>query len=49
MSVTAATGFAASGVAVGIRRRDRRDLAIVRSLAPAVGAAMFTRNKVQAA
>jgi glutamate N-acetyltransferase / amino-acid N-acetyltransferase len=49
MSVTAAKGFAASGVAVGIRRRDRKDLAIVRSLTPAVGAAMFTRNKVQAA
>jgi glutamate N-acetyltransferase / amino-acid N-acetyltransferase len=49
MSVTSAKGFAASGVAVGIRRRERRDLAIVRSLSPAVGAAMFTRNKVQAA
>jgi glutamate N-acetyltransferase/amino-acid N-acetyltransferase len=49
MSVTAARGFAASGVAVGIRRRERRDLALVRSLPPAVGAAMFTRNKVQAA
>jgi glutamate N-acetyltransferase/amino-acid N-acetyltransferase len=49
VSVTAAKGFAASGVAVGIRRRERKDLAIVRSLTPAVGAAMFTRNKVQAA
>ena len=49
MSVTAARGFVASGVAVGIRRRERKDLAIVRSLTPAVGAAMFTRNKVQAA
>jgi len=49
VSVTAARGFAASGVAAGIRRRDRRDLALVRSLEPAVGAAMFTRNRVQAA
>ena len=49
MSVTAAKGFAASGVAAGIRRGERKDLAIVRSLAPAVGGAMFTRNKVQAA
>ncbi len=49
MSVTAAMGFVASGVAVGIRRRERRDLAIVRSTVPAVGTAMFTRNKVQAA
>ncbi len=49
MSVTAARGFVASGIAAGIRRRDRKDLAIVRSVPPAVGAAMFTRNKVQAA
>src|SRR4051794_16294107 len=49
MSVTAAAGFVASGVAAGIRRRDRKDLAIVRSVPPATGAAMFTRNRVQAA
>src|SRR5215213_11102288 len=49
MSVTAPAGFVASGVAAGIRRRDRKDVAIVRSLPPATGAAMFTRNKVQAA
>jgi glutamate N-acetyltransferase/amino-acid N-acetyltransferase len=49
MSVTAARGFVASGVAVGIRRRDRKDVAVVRSLPAAVGAAMFTRNRVQAA
>jgi glutamate N-acetyltransferase/amino-acid N-acetyltransferase len=49
MSVTAAKGFVASGVAAGIRRRDRKDLAIVRSVPHAVGAAMFTRNRVQAA
>ena len=49
MSVTAAKGFVASGIPVGIRRRDRKDLAVVRSVPHAVGAAMFTRNKVQAA
>jgi glutamate N-acetyltransferase/amino-acid N-acetyltransferase len=49
VSVTTAKGFVASGVAAGIRRRDRKDLAIVRSLPPAVGAALFTRNRVQAA
>ena len=49
MSVTAARGFVASGIAAGIRRRDRKDLAIVRSVPHAVGAAMFTRNNVQAA
>jgi glutamate N-acetyltransferase/amino-acid N-acetyltransferase len=49
MSVTAARGFEASGVAAGIRRRERLDLAVVHSTEPAVGAAMFSRNKVQAA
>jgi glutamate N-acetyltransferase / amino-acid N-acetyltransferase len=49
VSVTAAADFVASGVAAGIRRRDRKDVAIVRSVPPATGAAMFTRNRVQAA
>ena len=48
MSVTAATGFAASGVHAGIRRSGP-DLAIVRSEAPAVGAAVWTTNRVLAA
>jgi glutamate N-acetyltransferase/amino-acid N-acetyltransferase len=48
MSVTAAKGFEASGVAAGIRYA-RADVALVRSTAPAVGGAMFTRNRVQAA
>jgi glutamate N-acetyltransferase / amino-acid N-acetyltransferase len=48
MSVTAPKGFAAAGVRAGIRR-SARDLAVVRSTAPAVGAAMFTVNRVQAA
>jgi glutamate N-acetyltransferase/amino-acid N-acetyltransferase len=49
MSVTAARGFVAAGVHAGLRRNERRDLALVRSLAPAVGAGMFTANRVQAA
>ena len=49
MSVTAAKGFVAGGVHCGIRRCGRRDLAVVRSLAPATGAGMFTANRVQAA
>ena len=49
MSVTAPKGFVASGVAAGIRRDGRADLAIVRSVPHATGAAMFTRNRVQAA
>ena len=38
----------AGGVHAGIRH-SKPDLAIVRSTVPAVGAAMFTRNRVQAA
>ena len=48
MSVTAATGFVASGVHCGIRRASA-DLALVRSLTPGTGAGMFTVNRVQAA
>jgi glutamate N-acetyltransferase / amino-acid N-acetyltransferase len=48
VSVTAAQGFAACGVHCGIRRSSP-DLALVRSLAPATGAAMFTANRMQAA
>lgn len=48
MSVTAAAGFVASGVHAGIRQ-SAPDLALVRSTKPAVGAAMFTANRVQAA
>ena len=48
MSVTSAKGFVASGVHSGLRR-SAPDLAIVRSLAPATGAAMFTANRMQAA
>jgi glutamate N-acetyltransferase/amino-acid N-acetyltransferase len=47
-AVTAARGFAAGAVHAGIRRA-RLDLAVVRSLVPAVGAGMFTANQVQAA
>jgi len=49
VSVTAAKGFVAIGVHCGIRKSGRRDLALVRSLAPATGAGMFTVNRVQAA
>jgi glutamate N-acetyltransferase / amino-acid N-acetyltransferase len=48
VSVTSAQGFVAAGVEAGIRHA-KRDVAVVRSTAPAVGSAMFTRNKVQAA
>ena len=48
MSVTAAAGFEASGVHAGIRRAGR-DLALVHSTTPAVGAALWTTNRVLAA
>ena len=48
MSVTAAAGFVASGVHAGIRRSGP-DLAIVRSTVPAVGAAVWTTNRILAA
>jgi glutamate N-acetyltransferase/amino-acid N-acetyltransferase len=48
VSVTAAKGFVASGVHARIRK-EKRDLAIVRSTVPATGAAMWTQNRVLAA
>ena len=47
-AVTKAKGFAAAAVHAGIRK-SKDDLAIVRSTVPAVGAGMFTVNRVQAA
>jgi glutamate N-acetyltransferase/amino-acid N-acetyltransferase len=46
--VTAPAGFLAAGVRCGIRR-DRPDLALVVSDREAAAAAVFTRNRVQAA
>jgi glutamate N-acetyltransferase/amino-acid N-acetyltransferase len=49
LSVTAAKGFVAGGVHCGIRKNGRRDLALVRSLVPTTGTAMFTTNRFLAA
>jgi len=49
MSVTAAQGFVAAGVSAGIKPSGKPDVALVRSLVPAVGCAMWTLNRVQAA
>ena len=49
MSVTATPGFAATGVSAGIRPSGKPDVALVRSLIPSVGCAMWTTNRVQAA
>ncbi len=48
MSVTSPLGFVASGVHAHIRK-EKRDLAIVRSVPLATGAAMWTQNRVLAA
>jgi glutamate N-acetyltransferase/amino-acid N-acetyltransferase len=48
MSVTAARAFVAGGVHCGIRR-NRPDLAVIRSLSRSAGAAMFTTNRARAA
>jgi glutamate N-acetyltransferase/amino-acid N-acetyltransferase len=48
LSVTAAEGFVAGAVHCGIRR-NKLDLAVVRSTVPATGAAVFTQNRMQAA
>jgi glutamate N-acetyltransferase/amino-acid N-acetyltransferase len=47
-AVTASKGFVAGAVHAGIRK-SKLDLAVVRSTEPAVGAAMWTANRVQAA
>ena len=49
MSVTAARGFVAAGVSAGIRPSGKPDVAVVRSVERAVGAAVWTTNRVQAA
>jgi glutamate N-acetyltransferase/amino-acid N-acetyltransferase len=48
MTVTAPRGYVASGVFAGIRR-EKKDVAVVRSLEPGVGGALHSRNRVQAA
>lgn len=47
--VTAAKGYMASGVAAGIKYKDRRDMAMIYSESEAVVAAAFTSNVVKAA
>ncbi|MEV1085161.1 bifunctional glutamate N-acetyltransferase/amino-acid acetyltransferase ArgJ [Streptomyces sp. NPDC050211] len=50
MSVTAARGFTAAGIAAGIKQNGRRDLALVVNTGPhSAAAGVFTSNRVQAA
>ncbi len=47
--VTASLGFLASGVAVGVRKPNKKDVAIIFSAEPSRAAAVFTTNRVKAA
>ena len=47
--VTAPQGFQAAGVAAGIRKKERPDVALVYSTVPAAAAAVYTTNKFKAA
>lgn len=50
MSVTKAQGFAAAGLAAGLKASGRADLALVRNLGPEfAAAAVFTSNRIKAA
>ncbi|MFZ7104453.1 MAG: bifunctional glutamate N-acetyltransferase/amino-acid acetyltransferase ArgJ [Peptococcaceae bacterium] len=47
--ITAPIGYKAAGVAAGIRKKGRKDIAIVYSEVPAKAAAVYTINKFKAA
>ena len=46
--VCAAKGFTAAGVAAGIKKENKKDMALVYSQVPAVSAGVFTTNLVKA-
>ena len=48
-TVTSPKGFQAGAVCVEIKRKDKLDLALLYSEAPAVAAGLFTTNKIKAA
>lgn len=47
--VTAAAGYTAGTAFAGIKQADKRDIAVIYSVAPAAAAGVFTLNKVKAA
>ncbi len=47
-TVTTPLGFLASGIRSGIKQKKRYDSALIVSRVPAVGAGMFTKNRVKA-
>ncbi|HJN27747.1 MAG TPA: bifunctional ornithine acetyltransferase/N-acetylglutamate synthase, partial [Candidatus Latescibacteria bacterium] len=48
-SITTPAGYRAAGIACGIKDSGTKDLALVVSDRPASAAAVYTRNRVQAA
>jgi len=48
-NTTTPKGFAASGVNAGIRKKNKKDVALVYSATPCVAGATFTTNRVKAA
>ncbi len=47
--ITAAKGFLASGVAAGVKYKDKKDIALIYSQCDAVVAGVYTTNRVKAA
>ncbi|HAA37299.1 MAG TPA: ornithine acetyltransferase [Firmicutes bacterium] len=47
--VTAAKSFLAAGVAAGLKKNEKKDMALIYSQLPAAAAGMFTKNRFQAA
>lgn len=47
--ITLPKGFKAAGIAAGLKKKNRKDLALIYSEHPAVMAGMFTTNQVKAA
>jgi glutamate N-acetyltransferase/amino-acid N-acetyltransferase len=43
------TGFSAAGIAAGIKKKKKKDMALIVSDVPAVSAAVFTTNQIKAA
>lgn len=44
--ITAVQGFKAAGVSCGIKKNNKKDLALIYSTVPSVAAGVFTKNKV---
>ncbi|MCG2676189.1 bifunctional ornithine acetyltransferase/N-acetylglutamate synthase [bacterium] len=47
--ITAPRGFKAAGISCGIKKRNKKDLALIYSEVPARAAALFTTNQIKAA